>query len=388
MTIRQLSATKIRVSMSALIGSVGLMALTAFSGAGVATTVTPEVIASGLQNPWSLTFIDPDRMLVTERPGRLRVISTDGQVGEPISGLPAIQAGRQGGLLDVMADRDFKNNRRLFFCYTAPEADDISQARNATALATAVLSADSRSLENVKVVFRQTPAHAGGLHFGCRLVQRPDGTLMMGLGDRYNLMNQAQGLDQHIGKVVRLNPDGSVPADNPFVDQAGIAPEIWSYGHRNIQGAVLSADGKLWMHEHGPQGGDELNLIEPGVNYGWPVITHGVNYGGGVIGQGITEAPGMAQPVTYWTPSIAPSGMAQITSDRYGPAWQGDFLIGSLKFRYLVRLSIDGDQVTAESIELPDLGQRVRDVREGPDGLIYILTDRTDGQLIRLQPKR
>lgn len=353
-----------------------------------ATSITPEVVASGLQNPWALSFIDQNQMLVTERAGRLRVVSADGQVGEPIKGLPPIQAGRQGGLLDIITDQDFKNNRRLYFCYTAPEGDDNNQANNSTALASAVLSADNRQLDDVRVIFRQKPTYAGGFHFGCRLVQQTDGTLLLGLGDRFHLMQQAQGLDQHIGKVVRLNPDGSVPADNPFVSQAGVAPEIWSYGHRNIQGAVIAADGALWMHEHGPQGGDELNLIKPGVNYGWPVITYGVNYGGSTIGAGLTAAPGMAQPVTQWTPSIAPSGMAQVTSDRYGPEWRGNFLVGSLKFQHLVRLVLDGNQVISQSVELPKLGQRVRDVRQGPDGLIYILTDRTDGQLIRLRPSR
>lgn len=363
-------------------------AMAIMTGLAQATSVTPEVVASGLQNPWSLTFIDQNQMLVTERAGRLRLVSTDGQVSDPIEGLPPIQAGRQGGLLDIIADRDFKNNRRVFFCYTAPEGDNNNQASNSTALASAVLSTDSRSLSDVRVIFRQTPTYVGGFHFGCRLVQQADGTLLLGMGDRFNLSQQAQALDQHIGKVVRLNPDGTVPADNPFVGQAGVAPEIWSYGHRNIQGAVITTHGKLWMHEHGPQGGDELNLIKPGVNYGWPVITYGVNYGGSTIGAGITKAPGMAQPVIHWTPSIAPSGMAQITSDRYGPSWQGNFLVGSLKFQHLVRLAIDGDQVSSQSVVLPDLGQRVRDVRQGPDGLIYILTDRTDGQLIRLQPSQ
>lgn len=366
--------------------------LTGLAGIGFVfqtlAAVTPQVVATGLQNPWAVAFIDDNQMLVTERAGRLRVVSANGQVSEPIKGLPPIQAGRQGGLLDIITDRDFKNNRLLYFCYTAPHNDNNNQVNNSTAMARAVLSEDSRSLEDVRVIFRQTPVYAGGFHFGCRVVQQADGSLLLGLGDRFHLMQQAQGLDQHIGKVVRIYPDGRVPADNPFVGQAGVAPEIWSYGHRNIQGAVLAADGKLWMHEHGPQGGDELNLIKPGVNYGWPVITYGVNYGGSTIGAGLTEAPGMAQPVIHWTPSIAPSGMTEITSDRYGPDWQGNFLVGSLKFQHLVRLTVQGDRVVSQSVELPDLGQRVRDVRQGPDGLVYILTDRNDGQLIRLLPSQ
>ncbi len=351
-----------------------------------ASSVTTEVVATRLENPWALAFIDDEHMLVTERPGRLRLVTTAGAVSDPIAGLPAIQAGRQGGLLDVMVDRSFENNRRLYFCYTAPQDDDVTRSQNSTALATAVLSADNRTLLNVETLFRQDPQYAGGLHFGCRLVQLTDGTIVMGLGDRYNLMDQAQTLDQHIGKVIRIHPDGTIPADNPFVGQSGAQPEIWTYGHRNIQGAMLSTDGELWMHEHGPQGGDELNLIKAGVNYGWPVITYGVNYGGGEIGQGITEAPGMAQPITYWTPSIAPSGMAQITTDRYGVDWQGHFVLGALKFRYLVKLAMNGNEVVGETVLLPNLGQRVRDVREGPDGLLYILTDRTDGQILRLMP--
>jgi len=363
-----------------------VLGLTSVASGASASAVTTEVVATGLVNPWSLAFIDDDQMLVTERPGRLRLVTTVGEISEPIAGLPPIQAGRQGGLLDVMVDRSFEDNRRVYFCYTAPQDDNVSTARNSTALATAILSADNRSLLNVETLFRQDPQYAGGLHFGCRLVQLEDDTIVMGLGDRYNLMEQAQVLDQHIGKVIRIRTDGSIPSDNPFVGQAGAKPAIWSYGHRNIQGAMLSTDGELWMHEHGPQGGDELNLIEPGVNYGWPVITYGVNYGGGVIGQGITEAPGMAQPITYWTPSIAPSGMAQITTDRYGDDWQGDVVLGSLKFRYLVKLSMNGNEVVSEAVLLPELGQRVRDVREGPDGWLYILTDRTDGQVLRLLP--
>jgi len=345
-----------------------------------------QVLASGLQNPWALAFIGNGDMLVTERAGRLRLVNAKGQVSEPISGLPTVQAGRQGGLLDLITDSDFKSNRTLYFCYTAPDPDSPTSGANSTALASAKLSADARQLIDVKVLFRQTPTFVGGLHFGCRIVESPDGKLFLGLGDRYSLMQEAQNLQNHIGKIIRINKDGTVPKDNPFVGRAGVAPEIWSYGHRNIQGATLDTKGQLWMHEHGPQGGDELNLIRPGLNYGWPKITYGENYGGGKIGEGLTQAPGMEQPVVQWTPSIAPAGLAQITSDRYGDAWRNSFILGSLKFRYPVRLSMDGNNVDSQEVFLKDLSQRVRDVRQGPDGFIYLLTDRTDGQLIRLVP--
>lgn len=361
----------------------------ATSVAVAAPTIQPVVIASGLVHPWALAFIDEKHMLVTERPGRMRVVDVQGQVSEPLEGLPTIEAKGQGGLLDVIVDRDFKTNQTIYFCYTEPApagSPGVSAGANSTALARAVLSPDRRRLLDVKVIFSQWPKFASGFHFGCRIVQGADNTLYLGLGDRFSLMQQAQSLSNHIGKVIRIHPDGSVPRDNPFVTQTDAQPEIWSYGHRNIQGAVMAPDGTVWMHEHGPQGGDELNIIKPGVNYGWPVITYGENYGGGKIGEGITAKAGMAQPERYWTPSIAPSGMAFITSDRYGPAWQNSLLMGSLKFRYLVRVPLSGTQAGEPEIVLSDLGQRVRDVRQGPDGLLYLLTDQSNGELIRLDP--
>jgi glucose/arabinose dehydrogenase len=255
-------------------------------------------------------------------------------------------------------------------------------------MASARLSADATRLDDVKVIFSQQPKVASRLHFGCRIVQAEDGSLFLALGDRYQRMNDAQTLDTHHGKVVRVRPDGSAHPDNPFLNRAGALPEIWSLGHRNAQGATLGPDGRLWVIEHGPQGGDEINRPEAGKNYGWPVITHGENYGGGRIGQGITSREGLEQPLHHWTPSIAPSGMAFVRSDRYGPAWQGSLLVGSLKFRYLARLELDGQRVRREEKLLPDLGQRVRDVREGPDGFIYLLTDERNGQLLRLEPPR
>ncbi|OSZ73431.1 PQQ-dependent sugar dehydrogenase [Hydrogenophaga sp. IBVHS1] len=346
-------------------------------------TLTTEVVARGLQNPWGLAFIGEGRMLVTERPGRMRVVEANGRVGEPLAGVPRVDAVGQGGLLDVVADRDFSRNRTVHFCYAEPGA---AGSGNSTALASARLSTDSKSLEDVKVVFSQQPKFSSRLHFGCRIVQTDDGHLFLGLGDRFQRMADAQTLDNHHGKVVRIRPDGSAPPDNPYVGRAGALPEIWSLGHRNVQAATLAPDGRLWTIEHGPQGGDEINITAAGKNYGWPVITYGENYGGGQIGDGITSKAGLEQPLHYWKPSIAPSGMAFIKGDRYGKDWRDSLLVGSLKFRYLARLVLDGERVVREEKLLPELGQRVRDVREGPDGFIYLLTDDRDGQLQRLRP--
>jgi glucose/arabinose dehydrogenase len=340
-----------------------------------------EVVASGLQNPWGVAFIDGGRFLVTERPGRLRVVAPDGRLSEPLAGLPPVDAGGQGGLLDVITDRDFARNRRVYFCYAEP-----GEGGNSTALASARLSADATRLEAVKVIFSQQPKFSSRAHFGCRIVEAADGTLFLTLGDRFSRKEDAQTLDNHHGKVVRINKDGSVPPDNPFVGRSGALPEIWSLGHRNLQGAALGPDGRLWTSEHGPQGGDEINRPEAGKNYGWPVITYGENYGGGAIGEGISAKAGLEQPVFQWTPSIAPSGLAFVKGERYGKAWQGKLLAGSLKFRYLARLDISGGRVVKEERLLPDLNARVRDVREGPDGFIYLLTDERNGRLLRLHP--
>ncbi len=347
--------------------------------------IDTEVLARGLEHPWGLAFIDNGRMLVTERPGRMRLLQPDGRIGAPIAGLPKIDVGGQGGLHDVVADSGFTRNRTIYFCYAEPAA---SGSGNSTALASARLSNDAARLEQVKVIFSQKPKVGSDAHFGCRIVEARDGTLFLTLGERYNRKEQAQKLDNHLGKVVRINKDGSVPPDNPFVKRQGALPEIWSYGHRNSQGATLGPDGRLWMHEHGAQGGDEINLPQAGRNYGWPVITYGENYGGGKIGEGLTAKAGMEQPLHYWTPSIAPSGMAFLHSDRYGKDWQGDLFVGSLKFRYLARLELQDGKVVKEEKLLQDEKQRIRDVREGPDGLLYVLTDESDGQLIRLRPMR
>ena len=360
--------------------------LAALAGSAQAqTAVRAEVLARGLDHPWALAFVDGGRMLVTERPGRLRLVEPDGRVGPPIEGVPAVDAVGQGGLLDVITDSGFATNRRIYFCFAEPAA---SGGGNSTALATARLSDDGRRLEQVRVIFSQIPKVSSRLHFGCRIVEAPDGHLFLALGERFQRMRDAQTLDNHHGKVVRLRKDGSSPPDNPLVRQSGAMPEIWSWGHRNPQGATWGPDGRLWVIEHGPQGGDEINRPEAGKNYGWPVITFGENYGGGAIGEGLTARPGMEQPLHHWTPSIAPSGMAFLRSDRYGPAWQGNLFVGSLKFRYLARLELQNGRVVREERLLPQLGQRVRDVRQGPDGLLYLLTDENDGQLLRVVPQR
>ncbi|MHB1200419.1 MAG: PQQ-dependent sugar dehydrogenase [Polaromonas sp.] len=362
-----------------------------------AQTLRTQTVATGLQNPWSVAVLPDGRFLVTERPGRLRVVGPDGKLAAPVAGLPEIAAGGQGGLLDVLLDGDFARNRQLYFCFSEPAP--VGNA-NSTALARATLSADETRLENVKVIFSQLPKVASTLHFGCRIVEsrtpgvngQPDGKLFLTLGERFSRKEDAQSLGNHLGKLIRINKDGSVPENNPFVGKAGALPEIWSYGHRNPQGATLAPDGTLWMHEHGPQGGDEINLPKAGANYGWPVITYGENYGGGKIGEGLSEKAGMEQPLHYWTPSIAPSGMAFLTSERYdqpGRAWRGNLFVGSLKFGYLDRIELSGPfsgKVVRESKLLAELGERIRDVRQGPDGLLYVLTDSANGKLIRLLP--
>ncbi|OOG37918.1 PQQ-dependent sugar dehydrogenase [Polaromonas sp. A23] len=356
-----------------------------------AQPVRTEAVATGLQNPWAVAFLPQGRFLVTERPGRMRVVEPDGRLGPALAGLPTVDVGGQGGLLDVITDADFAGTRRIYFCYSEPAA---SGSGNSTALARASLSPDRSRLEDVQVLFSQKPKFSSSAHFGCRIVEgrkdaKPDGTLFLTLGDRYSRMQDAQTLDNHHGKVIRINKDGTVPKDNPFVGRAGALPEIWSYGHRNMQGATLAPDGTYWTHEHGPQGGDEINLPQPGRNYGWPVITYGENYGGGKIGDGLTAKTGMEQPLHYWVPSMAPSGMAFLTSENYGSGSRGNLFVGSLKFGYLNRIELSepfGGKVVREHRLLEGVG-RIRDVRQGPDGLLYVLTDSAQGRLLRLQPQ-
>ncbi|KQY85847.1 PQQ-dependent sugar dehydrogenase [Pelomonas sp. Root1444] len=361
-----------------------VVSLVAALGCALAHAQSPqlETVVDGLKTPWGLAFLPDGQFLVTERDGTLRTAKAGGKPSAPIQGVPAVDAQGQGGLLDVITDSDFARNRAVYFCFSEPSAD---KKTNGTALARAKLSEDNKRLTDVKVIFSQQPKMDSKLHFGCRIAEAPDGKLFLSLGERFKGMQSAQTLDNHFGKIVRVGKDGSVPADNPFAKTAGALPEIWSYGHRNSQGLTVDAQGRLWEHEHGPQGGDELNLITPKLNYGWPVITYGENYGGGKIGEGIAAKAGMEQPIVKWVPSIAPSGLVRLKSAKYGPAWQGSFFIGSLKFGHLERVKLDADNRPAEQEKLFADAGRMRDVREGPDGLLYLVLE-GHGRIVRVKP--
>ena len=383
------ASARVRISKSAILVFACTTIVSAAaqdSGKPNTSSVRTEVIAQNLDHPWAVAFIDKQRMLVTERPGNLRVVQAGSPPSASITGLPKIDAGGQGGLLDVITDSKFASNRTIYFCYSEAANAKTGGNGNSTALASARLSDDAKKLEQVKVLFTQKPKFNNRAHFGCRIVENTDGSLFLTLGDRFSRMQDAQTLNTHHGKIIRIRKDGSIPSDNPYVGKAGALPEIWSIGHRNVQGATLGPDGQLWSHEHGPQGGDEINLPQSGKNYGWPLITYGENYGGGKIGEGQTSRAGLEQPLHQWTPSIAPTGMTFLRSDKYGKAWQGNLFVGSLKFRYLARLEIKDGKVVREDRLLQNHAQRIRDVREGPDGLLYVLTDEESGQLLRLLP--
>ncbi len=365
---------------SILLAGLLLTACTRGDGAPVAPAGALQVteVARGLEHPWALAFLPDGRMLVTEKPGRLRVVDAKGTVSPPLEGLPALAAGGQGGLLDVVLDPQFAQTQRVYFSYSEPR----EQGRNGTAVAHARLG--DNGLEQLRVIFRQQPSVDSKNHYGSRLVFAPDGALFVTLGERYSGMEQAQSLDGHLGKVIRIDREGGVPAGNPYAGRKDAKPEIWSYGHRNPQGAAMHPQtGRLWTHEHGPRGGDEINVAQPGRNYGWPVITYGTDYSGLKIGKGEQQRVGMEQPLHYWVPSIAPSGMAFYTADRF-KAWQGNLFVGSLKFGQLVRLQLDGEKVKQE--ERYDIKARVRDVRQGPDGYLYLVTDENEGRILRVAP--
>jgi glucose/arabinose dehydrogenase len=313
----------------------------------------------------------------------MRIVSATGELGPPISGVPAVDDRGQGGLLDVALSPDFRSDRVIYWSYSEPR-----QGGNATSVARGSLSADRRSLEAVRVIFRAMPTYDGRAHFGSRLVFGPDGMLYVTLGERSDrsVRPQAQQLDSHMGKILRIRPDGSAPPDNPFVGQPGALPEIWTLGHRNVQAAALDARGRLWEVEHGPQGGDEVNLVEKGKNYGWPLVSFGEEYSGSPIRGAATDRPGFERPIYYWDPVIAPSGAEFYTGDAF-PAWRGNLFIGGLKDMRLVRLVLEGDRVTGEEHLLVDRRQRVRDVRQGPDGALYVVTDENRGELWRIAPR-
>lgn len=335
-------------------------------------------VASGLDHPWSFAFLPDGAMLVTERPGRLRVLSPQGKLSKPVAGVPEVSAVGQGGLLDVALHPRFAETRLVFLSFAEPR-----DGGNATSVMRGRLSEDLTTLEDVKVIFRQQPAYKGGAHFGSRLAFDRTGALFVTTGDRLNLRELVQQTDNHIGKIIRITEDGGIPPDNP--QPPGWLPEIWSIGHRNLQGATIHSEtGRLWTVEHGAKGGDELNHPEGGKNYGWPVITYSREYSGEPVGEGKTEMPGMEQPVHYWTPSIAPSGMVFYTGDRY-PQWKGHLFVGALALQHVARLVIRDDKVV-EQEKLFEGYVRFRDVRQGPDGFLYVLTDEgaPNGRLMKV----
>ena len=341
------------------------------------------VLAKGLEHPWAVEPLPGGDLLVTEKPGRMRIISATGEKGPPLAGVPEVDARGQGGLLDVALSPKFESDRTVYWSYSEPR-----QGGNATSVARGVLSQDRETLEQVRVIFRAMPTYDGTMHYGSRLAFGPDGTLYITLGERSDkpMRPQAQRLDSDMGKIVRINPDGSAPKDNPFAGQADARPEIWSLGHRNIQAAAFDPQGRLWEVEHGTNGGDELNLVQKGKNYGWPLVAYGEEYSGQAIPGAVTAKEGTEQPVYYWDPVIAPSGMQFYTGDAF-PAWKGSVFIGGLKDTKLVRLTLENNRVTGEEHLLKERGQRVRDVRQGPDGALYIVTDKDNGELWRVAPQ-
>jgi aldose sugar dehydrogenase len=362
----------------------------AFQGQNRACGITSEaafdvvVVAKGLENPWAVEPLPGGDLLVTEKPGRMRIVSAAGELGRPIAGVPAVDARGQGGLLDVVLSPAFDADRTIYWSYSEPR-----QGGNATSVARGVLSADGRRLAPVNVIFRALPVYDGDKHFGSRLVFGPDGMLYVTLGERSDkpMRPQAQQLGSHMGKVLRIRSDGSAPDDNPFAGKAGARPEIWSLGHRNVQAAAFDAEGRLWEIEHGTNGGDELNLVEKGKNYGWPLQAYGEEYSGEPIPDAVTALDGMEQPVYYWDPVIAPAGAQFYTGDAF-PAWRNSLFVGGLKDKMLVRLVLENDRVTGEEHLLTDRGQRVRDVRQSPDGALYVVTDEKKGELWRIAPRR
>lgn len=339
-----------------------------------------ETVARGLEHPWGLAFLPDGRMLVTERPGRLRLVSATGEISRPISGVPNVVARGQGGLLDVALDPQFAQNRLIYFAFAEPRANG-----NGTSVARGRLNAGGTALEGMSVIFRQMPTINSNMHFGSRLVFDRTGALFVTVGDRFSQRDQAQSPGNHLGKVLRISPEGKAAAGNP--KKEGWQPEIWSIGHRNVQGAALHPEtGQLWTAEHGARGGDEVNTPKAGLNYGWPVITYGIDYSGAKIGEG-TSKPGMEQPKFYWDPSIAPSGAIFYTGQIW-PAWKNSLFVGALAGQILIRLSTQGEAVTGEERLLTTLRERIRDVRQGPDGYLYLLSDDANGKILRVRPAR
>ena len=339
-----------------------------------------QTVASGLVHPWSLAFLPDGRMLVAERPGRLRIIAADGRLSPPLGNVPKVYAVSQAGLMDILLARDFAQSRTIFVCY----AEAAEGGGRIAVLRARLIEDESPRLDDVTVIFRQKGPVSRGLNIGCRMVQAQDDNLFVTLGDHFGPKELAQKLDNHIGKIVRITPDGAAPADNPFIGNRGALPEIWAYGLRNAQGLAFNpADGKLWEQEHGPMGGDEINIIEKAQNYGWPRVSYGVNYDGTPVGSGKATMEGVTDPIWHWTPSIAPSGIAFYTGDLI-PGWKGSLLNGALKFELLSRLELKGDKILKEERLLQSMRERIRDVRQGPDGAVYLLTDNASGRILRI----
>ncbi len=355
-------------------------------GCGVKSDVTFDVtvVARGLDRPWAVEPLPGGDLLVTEKPGRMRIVTAAGRLGQPIAGVPKVDARGQGGLLDVALSPTFERDRTIYWSFSEPR-----QGGNATSVARGVLSEDRARLEQVTVIHRPMPTYDGDNHYGSRLAFGPDGKLFVTLGERFDkpMRPQAQRLDSDMGKILRINPDGSIPEDNPFAGEEGARPAIYTIGHRNVQAAAFDPQGRLWVVEHGTQGGDELNLIAPGKNYGWPVVAYGEEYAGTPIKGAVTAREGTEQPVYYWDPVIAPSGAQFYTGDAF-PAWRGSLFVGSLKDMRLVRLTLENDRVTGEEHLLADRRQRVRDVRQGPDGALYVVTDQANGGLWKIAPRQ
>ncbi|MDR4513254.1 PQQ-dependent sugar dehydrogenase [Nitrosomonas sp.] len=359
----------------------GCLLTTAVYAQRIQTAFDVKLLARGLNHPWGMAFLPDGKMLVTERAGRLRIVAPDGRISEPVSNVPAVYHEKQGGLLDVALDPDFTANRLIYLSYAEPV-----KTSDGTIASTAVARAelDGNSLKNLKVIFRQDPKTQGGQHFGSRLVFAPDGNLFITLGDRGNHMEEAQNTDNHIGTIIRIRPDGSVPDDNPFVNDKKAKPEIWSYGHRSVQGAAIHPKtGELWIHEHGPRGGDEINIPKPGKNYGWPHASYGMHYSMIPIKDEHAEQ-GYEEPIYYWTPSVAPSGMLFYTGGLF-PGWRNSLFVGTLAGQHLIRLSVSENKVLSEEQLLKNT-LRFRDVEQGPDGAIYLLTDEDDGKILKLVP--
>lgn len=339
-----------------------------------------QTVASGLVYPWSLAFLPDGRMLVAERPGRLRIIAADGRLSPPLGNVPKVYAVSQAGLMDILLARDFAQSRTIFVCY----AEAAEGGGRIAVLRARLIEDESPRLDDVTVIFRQKGPVSRGLNIGCRMVQAQDDNLFVTLGDHFGPKELAQKLDNHIGKIVRITPDGAAPADNPFIGNRGALPEIWAYGLRNAQGLAFNpADGKLWEQEHGPMGGDEINIIEKAQNYGWPRVSYGVNYDGTPVGNGKATMEGVTDPIWHWTPSIAPSGIAFYTGDLI-PGWKGSLLNGALKFELLSRLELKGNKILKEERLLQSMRERIRDVRQGPDGAVYLLTDNASGRILRI----